>query len=75
MQNYYEITNALLSLDHVQNPVDVGGFSAMARKSFVHGIVKSRGITSGFTFNSCLGQMFDCALVTSGAGVCHAPRE
>ena len=33
-QNYYEITTALLSLEHVQKPVDVGGFWAMARKSF-----------------------------------------
>ena len=25
MQNYYEITNALLRLEHGQKPVDVGG--------------------------------------------------
>ena len=50
MQNYYEITNALLSLEHVQKPVYVGGFWALARKSFVRGIEKSRIIFSGFAF-------------------------
>ena len=25
VQNYYEITNAILRLEHVQKPVDVGG--------------------------------------------------
>ena len=48
VQNYYEITTAILCLEHVQKPVDVGGFSAMARKSFVRGIEKSRIIFSGF---------------------------
>ena len=40
-QNYYEITTALLRLYHVQKPVDVGGFWALARKCFVHGIEKT----------------------------------
>ena len=43
VQNYYEITTALLRLYHVQKPVDVGGFSAMARKSFANGIEKAGG--------------------------------
>lgn len=48
-QNYYEITTAILSLEHVQKPVDVGGFWSLARKIFDTWIEKSRGISSGFS--------------------------